>query len=65
MINHSNVKLFSRDKIWEEASQTATYLEVIQVKNDMMCPYEKFYGKKKFLRQLKFGLKNLRKYQVQ
>ena len=46
ILNHSNVKLFSRDKLWSEAAQTATYLEVSQVKNDMMCPYEKFYGKK-------------------
>ena len=46
MIIHVNVKLFSSDKLWAEESQTSTYLEVSQVKNDMMCPYEKFYLKK-------------------
>ena len=46
ILKHVNVKLFSRVKICVESSKIDTYLEVSQVKNYMMCPYEKFYGKK-------------------
>ena len=46
MLNHDNLEGFSRDKIWAEASQTATYMEVSQVKDGMKCSYEKFYSKK-------------------
>ena len=45
MLKHANLEGFSRDKLWAEAAQTATYMEVSQVKDGMKCPYEKFYAK--------------------
>ena len=43
ILNHANLEGFSRDKLWAEAAQTATYMEVSQVKYGMKCSHEKFY----------------------
>jgi hypothetical protein len=42
------------NKLWDEAANTATTLEVMQVKKGEKCGYEKFYEKKpKILSHLK------------